>query len=902
MASNVYHANVNVNGGGYTPNGYIPNGNHVPAMNGHNNHSNSNNNNNNKNGSSLDSPSNLPNNALHMMRQTQASKLLLNLDKYKNAVNDENGGVVDVDKPTPINLAEERVDLVDCKKELSFNQRDMEKQIERDRELMQQLSAVIRPASRRNFELEKNLMVLDKQIQLLIQNMISLQELNDLAGGVFTIDAPAAGQRKSPLLGKKKLYEQLFHILQKEPKYFASLAKHVRAREVSDYVKTVVFDMYGDQYDSREERLLLTLFQMVLQQSFDEAQDIGSQLRANNAITQMLSAYARRGQGLGILRDILEKPIREMVNQTSLNLEINPVEVYKQIINSYEAKMNKGWDSVRNPTSDEAAENKYVKRLIPPRVKQLEYIAEHFVQRIIETVDSVPFGIRWICRQLAEMAQQRFPDADRYQIGGLVGGYIYLRFFNPVVVTPESVHFVDKKLTKTMRRNLILVAKILQNLSNGVEFRDKYMHKLSKFVEKHREDIQQYFARLIDVDTLKDRMDVDNLLEHARRRECTIQISFNQIFLIHRLLYKHRKEWNPDNNLDDPVFKKLAQLGPAPENVKHSENHSINMRLSGDDDDATEAAADGDDDDDEEKAAQNNPQQQPQHHLHSHTPVQSIFVTSKDPFVNTIRTRIKSVLLNESIPQMFLDQYRNSLKAFLYHVRDWARNHNNIKVLTDTEAAISGVNKYTTQQGGEVNDSAAFNNFLVSYVNEIREMKRRADRFHYKVLAVAKARETILDHANYLQTKLTYYQQYLDNVKNNHMGDSRGANDSGKGGKSSKNGKHSEYGKPVKFGHKDLVKQSVIMDVDEEVLKQTKINFNNLVYYFSQIGPDEFEVEVKYRVGFGAKISPFPEPFRLSLSELLEMRDAHNPRFQLEMVTLNVNLLINLLNRSFVKK
>ena len=249
----------------------------------------------------------------------------------------------------------------------------------------------------------------------------------------------------------------MFHILQREPKYFAALAKHVKAREVSDYVKTVVFDMYGDQYDSREERLLLTLFQMVLKQSFDEAQDIGSFLRANTAITQMLSAYARRGQGLGILREILEKPIREMVAQTSLNLEINPVEVYKQIINSYEAKMNKPWDGIRNPTSDEAAENKYVKRLIPPRVKQLEYIAEHFIQRIIETVDSVPFGIRWICRQLAEMAQQRFPDADRYQIGGLVGGYIYLRFFNPVVVTPESVHFVDKKLSKTMRRNLILV-------------------------------------------------------------------------------------------------------------------------------------------------------------------------------------------------------------------------------------------------------------------------------------------------------------------------------------------------------------------------------------------------------------------------------------------------------------
>jgi len=862
-----------------------------------------------------------------MMMKAQKSKLLLNLDKYKNPdahaaqgrasgaqrmlsghgaqqmgmggmgandddeMDDENAHGKEL-----INLAEERVDLVDCKGELRFNQRDMESQIERDRDLLTKLSAEIRPASRRNFELEKNLAVLDKQIQLLIQNMISLAELNDMAGGVFDRPVADTGQ-KSPLLGKKKLYEQLFHILQKEPKYFASLAKHVKAREVSDYVKTVVFDMYGDQYDSREERLLLTLFQMVLQQSFDDAQDIGSFLRANTAITQMLSAYARRGQGLGILREILEKPIREMVAQTSLNLEINPVEVYKQIINSYEAKMNKPWDGVRNPTSDEAAENKYVKRLIPPRVKQLEYIAEHFIQRIIETVDSVPFGIRWICRQLAEMAQQRFPEADRYQIGGLVGGYIYLRFFNPVVVTPESVHFVDKKLSKTMRRNLILVAKILQNLSNGVEFRDKFMHRLSKFIENHREDIQTYFARLIDVDSLEDRMDVDNLLERVRRRDFTIQISFNQIFLVHRLLLKHRKEWNKENDPDDPVLKKLAQLGPAPDNLKHSENHSINMRLSSSD---GVDQADDEDLDEDEKAAQNE-----QEARQTQKTFKSIFqLGSRDPFVNNIRARIRSVLLNESIPQMFLDQYRNSLKAFLYHVRDWARNHGNIKVLTDTEAAISGINKYiTTQQGAQVNDSSAFNNFLIVYVNEIREMKRRADRFHLKVIAVAKARDTIFEHANYLQTKLQYYQTYLDNVKYNHMGD--GADDH-KSKKKKKKIKGSDskpkYGKAVKFTHKELQKQSVIVDVDEQVLKQTKANFNNLVYYFSQIGPDEFEVEVKYRVGFGAKISPFPEPFHLSLSKLLEMRENHQGRYQLEMVTLQVNLLINLLNKSFVRK
>ena len=93
----------------------------------------------------------------------------------------------------------------------------------------------------------------------------------------------------------------------------------------------------------------------------------------------------------------------------------------------------------------------------------------------------------------------------------------------------------------------------------------------------------------------------------------------------------------------------------------------------------------------------------------------------------------------------------------------------------------------------------------------------------------------------------------------------------------------------------------VIIDVDEEVLAHTKANVNKLEYYFSQLGPDEYEVEVTYRVGFGARISPFPEPFRLSLTKLLEMQDNTQIRYQLEMVTLHVNVLIKLLNEQFVK-
>ena len=48
-----------------------------------------------------------------------------------------------------------------------------------------------------------------------------------------------------------------------------------------------------------------------------------------------------------------------------------------------------------------------------------------------------------------------------------------------------------------------------------------------------------YFERLTQVDDLGDSLQVDKYLEHTKQITNTISISFNQIFLVHRLLKLH---------------------------------------------------------------------------------------------------------------------------------------------------------------------------------------------------------------------------------------------------------------------------------------------------------------------------------------------------------------------------
>lgn len=52
-----------------------------------------------------------------------------------------------------------------------------------------------------------------------------------------------------------------------------------------------------------------------------------------------------------------------------------------------------------------AAENPDVQAIIAPRLTMLMEIANSFLLTIIESMESVPYGIRWICKQIRSLTR-----------------------------------------------------------------------------------------------------------------------------------------------------------------------------------------------------------------------------------------------------------------------------------------------------------------------------------------------------------------------------------------------------------------------------------------------------------------------------------------------------------------
>lgn len=61
----------------------------------------------------------------------------------------------------------------------------------------------------------------------------------------------------------------------------------------------------------------------------------------------------------------------------------------------------------RGVPPETAAANPDVQAIIAPRLTMLMEIANSFLVTIIESMDNVPYGIRWICKQIRSLTRVR---------------------------------------------------------------------------------------------------------------------------------------------------------------------------------------------------------------------------------------------------------------------------------------------------------------------------------------------------------------------------------------------------------------------------------------------------------------------------------------------------------------
>ncbi|KAJ0424080.1 Rho GTPase activation protein [Aspergillus carlsbadensis] len=727
---------------------------------------------------------------------------------------------------------------------LSMSAKDRDLEISDDlakaQKYLRELKAKISSQSKKNFVLEKDVRYLDSRIALLIQNRMALEEQNEVANRLDDTIDPQEGF--FPNDEKTQKYGNFLFLLQSEPRHIAHLCRLVSMSEIDSLLQTVMFTIYGNQYESREEHLLLTMFQSVLTYQFDNTPEYSSLLRQNTPVSRMMTTYTRRGPGQSYLKQVLADQINALIELRDVDLEINPLKVYETMVKEIEEETGSLPDNLpRSVTAEVAAENERVQAIIAPRLKKLTDIANSFITTIINSVNDAPYGIRWICKQIRSLSRRKYPDAHDQTICTLIGGFFFLRFINPAIVTPRSYMLIDATPTEKPRRTLTLIAKMIQNLANKPSYaKEPYMAKLQPFIQQNKERVNKFMLDLCEVQDFYESLEMDNYVALSKR-DLELQITLNEVYATHALLEKHNAALAQDQH--SHLQEILQELGPAPSQVPRKENRTITVPLFS----RWETALD-----DLTSAL-------------DITQEEVFFMEAKSTFVQILR----SLPPNSSVARrpLRLDRIAEAaatLKNDAVMVRKGIRTMELLSQL---------------QEMGVIDRSDEFSLLRDEVEQELVHLGSLKEKVLEETKQLEEVYSTIRDHNAYLVGQLETYKSYLHNVRSQSEGKSR------------KQQKHQELG-PYKFTHQQLEKEGVIRKSNVPENRRA-----NIYFMFKSPLPGTFVISLHYKGRARGLLE-----LDLKLDDLLEMQKDNLEDLDLEYVQFNVSKVLTLLNKRFARK
>jgi Ras GTPase-activating-like protein IQGAP2/3 len=644
---------------------------------------------------------------------------------------------------------------------MSAKDKDLEisDDLARAQRTLRDLKSKISAQSKKNFVLEKDVRYLDSRIALLIQNRMALEEQNEVASHLD--EAAELLEGSFPNDEKTQKYGNLFFMLQSEPRHIAHLCRLVTMAEIDSLLQTVMFTIYGNQYESREEHLLLTMFQSVLTHQFETTPEYSSLLRQNTPVSRMMTTYTRRGPGQSYLKEILADKINGLTELNDVDLEINPLKVYETMVKQIEDDTGHLPDDLpKSVTAEFAAENIQVQAIITPRLKMLTEIAEGFLSTIIEALEDVPYGIRWICKQIRNLSRRKYPDAQDQSICTLIGGFFFLRFINPAIVTPKSYMLIERVPEEKPKRTLTYIAKMLQNLANKPSYaKEPYMAKLQPFIQGNKDRVNRFMLDLCEVQDFYESLEMDNYVALSKR-DTELQITLNECYATHSLLEKHMGELVKDPSSHLGMI--IQELGMAPPQLPRKDNRAINLPLYSKWEQSFDDLT----------------------HALDITQVEVYFMEAKSAFVQIMRSLPQNASVMKSPLKLeYIAKAAGQMKDPVM-VRKGIRCMELLSALVEMQA-IERTDDYAILRD-EIEQELAHLGSLKD--NVIAETSKLDDVY-----------KTIRDHNTYLLSQLDTYKSYLHNVRSQSEGTKRG-----------KEVKVKELG-PYKFTHAQLEKDGVIV-------------------------------------------------------------------------------------------
>lgn len=727
---------------------------------------------------------------------------------------------------------------------------------------------------RHNQQLEKEINEMDIKIGLLVKNRLTLSDVVTASKKLKKGGEVVPKNRGLKELSKEsremlESYQHLFYLLQTNPKYLAKLLFTMPQNNCTKFMESVVLTIYNYGTNSREECLLLRLFENALkeevQRKVDKVQDIST---GSPTVIKIVVGYYRGTQGnQNSLKSLLGPLIEQVMEDSDLNMNIHPLEVYKAWISRTEMETGEASKLPYDVTPEQALKHKEVTDEIENTIKKLVTIIKSFQEKIIGTVDQMPYGIRYMAMCLRKNLKEKFPESSEEEILKAVGNLLYYRYMNPVITAPDSFEVIDlaagSNMNNVQRRNLGSIAKILQHAASFKIFDSdaRYLASLNSFIKTAYIKFMEFFDAASTISDIDEHFNMDEFSDVTMLNKPMIFISPSEINSTHQLLLDHQKQVTEAD--DDPMNEVLASLGPIPEDEAMLGDKSTEFGL-----------------------VLTNKWEL---NMSDESNIQALFSKTKYLIVDLLKIQRGETFT--AILHTAANTQQQELYKAIHSRRLAAENEKTSEEEKNSKMALFDPNDNTIKKLKEhilknltileqhklVTPTEDYQEILTSIAKDICNQRKYRQRRKQDLKKIGETVERMSKKKKYYGEAVTYYQEYVKACVNNLS----------KGGKSKKGDRR----KTARYSAHKLYEKGVLVEIEKvptSSFKAVTIEFSST----DQVGV--FEVSGKLS---GFNIDKINVVFENLLQ--LQYEGVSTLKFEDSGVVINVNLLIFLLNKKF---
>ncbi|KAI9323567.1 hypothetical protein BX666DRAFT_2016762 [Dichotomocladium elegans] len=345
--------------------------------------------------------------------------------------------------------------------------------------------------------------------------------------------------------------------------------------EFETLAETVMTDRYEKLVDMLVEfdlNIALSLCDVCPSSDIDEVANV------------LLTCFASRNKTLVLLQAVIEKEVNNTTSESDL---FRKTSIATRLLSVF--GKNYGSDYVRSAlqpvfqTLSERPPEEKTFELDPSKVGPGEDVAKNkqnvvsatevILNAICGSANDAPRIFREVCQCIFQAVLKRFPEA----MYTAIGAFVFLRFFCPAIVAPESEGLVkgSQSISREMRRGLLMATKVIQNLANNVLFggKETYMIMLNDFLTSNIYQVTNFLREISKVPPLVQEDD-HGILRHMDDKDYALlhRVLVDNMERISRDMATRRlRQFNDQESMTsskksfDRFANLLAQLGRPPD-------------------------------------------------------------------------------------------------------------------------------------------------------------------------------------------------------------------------------------------------------------------------------------------------------------------------------------------------